>query len=387
MDELHSLKLEKRLPVPAEVAWPWLVEPLKMNRWSLAAVRLLAPGDGGVPEGVGAVRQVVVSLPGGRTAKLIESVEESEPPRRFVYRVVDVPLVRAHRGVITLDGHDLTWKVDFALANDALTALVAASLRPQLEKSLENLARVTQHATADRTYPPAKPFEDTPTAEDRERAQAILHEQRALADRLERANDPKRWFCRVYEYVTEAQLQAVDAGTVKHTRWVLRLIPRFHHYYLSNLRRWMGEEHGTAEPQWQRAFTTMERPGDARRALFGGIKQAVIAHVEEDLPRALAEVWAWHYADRCDYVRFRCDYLLMGHIFDGSALRLLGLLPRSWVPWYVRVLGSNLTEVSDAFMKRSYYDMRKQRRLAFERGERIGEMIRPSSSASSPDRG
>jgi hypothetical protein len=103
-----------------------------------------------------------------------------------------------------------------------------------------------------------------------------------------------------------------------------------------------------------------------RGLLFG-----VAAHIEEDLPRALAEVYRRHYAKRCDYVRFRADYLLMANIFQRAASRLLAEMPRGAVPGYLRVLAPLLPlEVEDQILRR-YYDVPRKRTMAFERGARL----------------
>src|SRR5262249_58593492 len=125
------------------------------------------------------------------------------------------------------------------------------------------------------------------------------------------------------------------------------------------LRRWTGAIPGRAESHWQLAFREMERaragaPGagvqTARGLLFG-----VAAHIEDDLPRALAEVYRRHYAGRCDYVRFRADYLLMSGIFQAASARLLAEMPRDALPIHLRVLGPVLPlEVQDRILSRYY---------------------------------
>src|SRR5262249_15569754 len=151
--------------------------------------------------------------------------------------------------------------------------------------------------------------------------------------------------------------------------WVLRLIPRFHHYYADNLRKRIGELSGTAERHWQTAFDEMEGLGrhgaDERRMLFLGLLRGMRAHIEEDLPRALAEIWFAHYSDRCDYARFRADYLSMGGIFTKSSERLMAEVPRRLWPWYFRGPGTWLPEdLKDRIRRKRYYDLPRARLLA-----------------------
>jgi hypothetical protein len=225
-------------------------------------------------------------------------------------------------------------------------------------------------------------FEDRGDPELWAEAQSVLEAQRVLADRLDREDDPKRWFTRVYQYVTENQLAWAREGNVRHVGWVLRLIPRFHHYYVANLERRRGEAAGIAEAHWQTAFDEMEGLGrkkkDPRRMLFIGLLRGMRAHIEEDLPRALAEVWVDHYADRADFARFRADYLSMGKIFIRSSEALMKLVPRSFLPWYYRGPMPSLIpdDLKDRLRRKNYYDVPRARLLAFERGERLAEMLR-----------
>src|SRR3569623_385217 len=90
------------------------------------------------------------------------------------------------------------------------------------------------------------------------------------------------------------------------------------------------------------------------------------------LAGALAEVYLDHFAARCDYARFRADYLLMAPIFRGAADRLLGELPASAIPLSIRVAKRLLPpEVQDALTNRRGYDVPVQRLEAFERGDRL----------------
>jgi len=53
------------------------------------------------------------------------------------------------------------------------------------------------------------------------------------------------------------------------------------------------------------------------------------AHIEENLPRSLAEVYFSHYKDPCGYGRFRGDYLPMAPLFKEAGERNLSDVPRS----------------------------------------------------------
>lgn len=367
------LALTQDVPASPGVTWRYLTEPELMNRWSRARIELVETGDEGRPDTVGTLRRVYVSA-GPRTTRLHEVVQVSDAPRRFVYRVFDDPLIAKHRGEISLDptgrGTRVTWTVDFEMRL-GIDQVAGRMLTPALEASLK--------ALAERIHPiePARPmrvFYDEPDHDLWSVAERVLLEQRALADRLERDRDPKRHFSRVYEFVTEAQLGWARARSTLHVAWVLRLIPVFHRYYVQNLEaRQRGKR---CELQWREAFDAMEgkigrKKNDERFRTGYGLLKGIRAHIEEDLPRALAEVWAAHYAGRADYDRLRADYLLMGGIFDGSTDRMIERNP-GMMPWYAARLPRMLQE---EWRRRNFYDVRRARRLAFERGGRLAEML------------
>lgn len=359
---MTPLVVTRRLAVPPASAWDHVVNPARMNKWSSARIELVSAGDGARYDGVGTYRKVHLPGPGRRILK--EVVQHSAPPHRMVYRVFDTPGVKHHRGEITLDDADdgarLTWTVDFETA--AGTSLVRRFLRRELERSVDTLAnRVTNDPAVAPTLLPQ--LDDEPTAELRRTAEAVLGDQTERADRMFEAQDPKRWFMRVYQFVTEAQLAWMDAGEVVHRGWVLALIPVFHRLYVDALDAFVRGVR--PEPHWAAAFETMERTEDENRAMNLGLLKAVRAHIEEDLPLALAEVWAARYRGRCDYARFRADYLRMGSIFENATERLTSIMP---IRRRDRLLGAMLP-------KDKQYDVPRRRREAFERGGRIAKLL------------
>ncbi len=372
------LSFEQQLPARPAAVWPFLIEPARMARWSLADVTSIAPGDGGGPGDVGALRRITIRA--ARTSTSFEEViEHAEPPSRLVYRVVRGLPLRDHRGEITLardgDGTLLRWDVDFAFLVPGVEIGARAILDSQLRDSLEALA--IEVAGAPEIALQKSDFRDDlgelPALE--RDAERVREEQRALADRLAAAGDPKVWFTRVYQYVTESQLAYCREGRLTHRAWVMRLIPRFHVYYVDNLRRYLGEIPGRAESHWQVAFRAMDRARPERRdagsLAVEGLLHGVAAHIEDDLPRALAEVHRAFYAGRCEIARFRADYLLMAGVFHLASDRLLAEMPRSFVPLHVRALGPLLPlELKDLLLSR-YYDVARERRRAFERGARL----------------
>jgi hypothetical protein len=375
-----QLVLEQQLPCAAEVAWVYLTSPRHMAHWSLAAVRPLAVGDGGGMDGVGALREITLeSL--GRKLAFKEVIEHSEPAVHLVYRAFAGLPVRHHRGEITLrprqGGTHLRWAVSAEFLIPGSRWVARPILELQLRESLRRLAQCVRSE-------PALPLATPKPLDERQELPALYPlaeqchaEQREMADALEAREDPKYLFTRVYQYVTEAQLAACRTGRARHPAWVLRLIPHFHAYYTDNLRSWRGPHPELTEVHWAEAFQSMEvaRKKLTPNALTMGLLRGVAAHVEEDLPRALAVVYLKHYARRCDYVRFRADFLLMAGIFHQSADRLLAALPPSALPRAAHVLRAVApVELQDLFLAR-YYDLARRRREAFERGARLAVML------------
>ncbi len=366
-----KVTITRSIDAPRSAVWRLITDPARMNEWSLAAIALDDPGEGGRPDGVGALRSATVRS-GPMRSVLREVVEVSEAPSRMVYRVIGGVPLRHHRGEITLASEGpattLTWRVEMTFPVPGLEALTRASVVPQLEESVARLAAVARGAPAVEVSP-YEPFEDEVGALDRE-AEAICEEQRSLAARLEAAGDPRHWFARVYGLVTRCQLDAARGGSVTHRAWVLRLIPVFHRYYVDNLRRFVGELYGACEAHWVIAFQrAAPRRGEAPlTTLRESFRDAVRAHIEGDLARALAEVHARFYKGRCELVRFRADYLLMTPTFREASERFIDALPRGYVPIEMRLARRWApAEAVDLVTTRTFYDYIRARAAAFER--------------------
>ncbi len=391
--------VERLLPCSKAAAWSLLCDPVRMCEWSEARIDALLPGDGGTAWGVGATRRVTIKGIGGPTS-FREVVVESLPPDRFVYRVFDAPMVRSHEGIVVFSSENntpknasdspqtrLLWKANFELALPRTGPFIEKMIATQLERSMDKLVTLCNVAPA-AFFPANDPWDDPADEELFRAAEAVFEEQKALALRLEKKDDPKRWFARVYTYVTDAQLRACRAGVVHHTAWVLRLILRFHEHYIFNLLRYEGSLGGQVEEHWTRAFDKQrhaEKGEKPTAALFRGLIAGVKAHIEEDLPRALAEVYVAHYAEKTAYARFRADYLSMGRIFQESSQRLRDDIPKSLLPIHLRMAAQLLpNELQVHLNNRHYYDVPKERERSFERGERLAQMLMNALSGNGP---
>jgi hypothetical protein len=377
------LQFERVLPCPPETAWSLLNDPRLMALWSTARIESLSLGDGGHPAGVGALRRVHVPSP-VRPVRLDEVVLVAEAPRVFGYRVVAGAPVRSHHGRITcapaLGGTRVRWDVSIEPPNRALGILIRRALVPQLEASLDRLERAALRVEP-LPHPPLRSLDESSiVGRLEEEARACVDEQQELADAFEATDAPQRWFTRVYQHVTELQIEACRSGLFEHPAWILRLIPHFHRYYVESLRAWLRRDRSAVEAHWLSAFDAMEgrereRAGTLKRMAYA-VAKGMQAHIEEDLPRTLGHVWAQHYAGRCDYVRLRGDYLSMGFVFQDAGARILDAIPQREWPLRARLLRGVLPRsVQDRWQAREHYDIVRQRRKAFDRGQRIGAML------------
>lgn len=345
------LRLEQTLPCEPAVAFSLTNDPRRMSLWVTARIESLALGDGGHPAGVGALRRI--HLPGGR--HIDEIVVASEPPRRFDYRALSDAVIRDHHGRLTFDsvggGTRITWEIGATLRRRVLEPFAKRLLSRELGRSLDRLERIAA-STAPYEAPPERRLgrpEELP--ELYEHAEATRDELRALARSLDNAGNSLQWHAQAQQQAVERQIDACRAGRLEHPGWILRLIPESQRYFLDGVHLWLRRELATVESHWREAFEAMERARRERergttlaeRATAAGLR----AHLEEDLPRALAKTWAAHYAGRCDYVRLRADHLTLSATVDAVGP----------------------------------YDVRRGRRLAFERGDRIAKLLTEQAPA------
>ena len=131
---VRELRFVRELQVSPETAWIWITDPDHMNQWSEAAIELR--GD----------RRHVTVRSFGLRSELEEAVVESTPPKRFVYRVIEHPVIRDHRGELQLEpsstGTRLTWTVRFRAVVPGADRVLEAILRPSLARSLDRLVNL-----------------------------------------------------------------------------------------------------------------------------------------------------------------------------------------------------------------------------------------------------
>lgn len=352
-----------------------------MSRWSEAPVKSLAPGDGGHPGGTGALRSVDL----GPAGLLRELVVHGDPGERLVYRAIDAPLVREHLGTQRIEadgaGSRITWHVRATLASSTLERVMAAQLRRSVGRSLDTLVRLAAEPHANlptRPLPPRRALDES-----RELPRLLAEAKRTRlaqwtwAERLLATDDDRGWFGRVYAHVTDEIALAVEAGRFEHPAWVLRLVLAFHPLWEAPLRARLEDAASTKVPaHWARGHAAAERARTRARtryeravlSILGGMR----AHIEGDLPVAIASVHHAHYAGRADLARFRADYLLMAPLFDRAGERIQAAFPRR--EWGLRArLYDRLTPefLRPTLIDRTVYPITRERRRAFAAAERL----------------
>lgn len=357
--------VRQHLDAPPASVWRLIGEPEQMNRWSTAQIGSRSLGEGGRPNGVGAMRTVRVF-----GTSLLEVIRVAEPPHRLAYTVVGgVVGLRRHEGELVLEptdggGCDLTWTVDLEFVLPGPAALATRAVGRQVRASVEAMAALRAPDPLPASPSPVRQSADLQPL--RDAAEAVLDEQRRIADQLEATGDAKQWFARVYQYVTEEQLAHLDRGGADHPDWVLRLIPAFHLHYARNLSAF--EAGGDPDPMWARAWGLAERAGRTGSTvdIVRGLLLGVAAHIEADLVQALTAVHAEAFAD-VEHVVFRADYLRMAPVFTVASERLLNDMPRRFIPLWLQAARRVLpAELRDPLMRR-YYDVPGRRLEAFDR--------------------
>lgn len=331
-----------------EDVWKLVTDPESMNTWSTAKITSLSPGAMKTYNSVGALRRVKVRA-FARTTVLDEVIEESEPPHRLVYRVYHGAPVRFHRGEMTLtkDADTVRFKWDVDLEGPKA---ILATLRFLLEREVGKSVRAMPSALAQLSREPSSSARRapvttsaiaTPDAADLAArvtaAKNTLQRQADLSTRLQQEGSPHYWFARVYEFVSEEQIAFLGSRDCKNPAWVAALVPAFFAYYERNLRTHV-EKTVPAEKHWQKAFGRAEHylpsahaPGDppemaeAPQASSKNIARAILhgakAHIEGDLPRAIAEISTKEFTGVPIEI-FRPDYALMGSLFRRAANRV-----------------------------------------------------------------
>jgi len=366
-----------------------MTHPELMNRWSEARIEAELPGEWDHVASIGATR--FVHLPESllaRSTRLEEVVVESRPPHRFVYRVVGGAPLAWHEGVQELSpradprgsgtaGTWLTWHVDARLDVPVPGAgvLIRRQLEAGLRRSLEAMVTAAYQGVEPQPQPLARwtrpPEEDAAALRrDAEHAESELR-----AAHRRRRGDPRAVLAGFFAELEAERLSAAHDGVVSHAGWVHRLMPLSARYYLDALE---GDDEGSCEGHWREAFREAERAlrtrpyaESVRHALHTQLK----AHLEEDLPRVLATTYADHYAGPYGFARFRADHLVLGRAYAAAAERFWASFPADAWSWRDRARRALPGPLRPQSLGRNTGWLHQSRRRAFERGERLANLL------------
>lgn len=216
----------------------------------------------------------------------------------------------------------------------------------------------------DEENPPNKGIvEDQATFDQRyAAAAATMQTQEARADAMVdgdgNVTDNRYWFTRVYQFVTQGELEEARGSTFYYPSYVMQSVRYFDQIYADNLAA--ADNGGTVEDHWARAFEVAADEHEttlvsglatiAETGFMGGgflvggllglgggswlasateeVAQAteslvasMQAHIRYDLPRAEAWVFRSYYAGMEDakMANFQPDFMSMSGIFDRAA--------------------------------------------------------------------
>ncbi len=372
-----QLRFEREIPCHPDVAWSMVAEPKRVNLWSPARVYSVDGGDGGYPSGVGALRRV--HLPGvGRD--LHEVVVVAEPGKRFTYMVYGGAPFRNHRADIRLTptetGTHIDWRLDAEFYSRVTEFLAKRTFVEGMELGLDLMAD-SAPGLAPLPVPPYRALtDDADLAAMIEGVDTLRLEIQEMADGFAAVDDGRGWYARVVEWQLAGDVDAVRQRVFQHPAWVLRVLLESGRIYLGNLKAHLRRDRANVEGHWQRAFDEMEGLWSGRGSPLDAIGRGLAigrrTRAEEDIPRVIGSIYTERYAGRCDFVRFRGDYLSMANLHHQAASRFLSRVPHERWPLKARASYAIRAQTTlDHFLDWCPDDIAELRSLAFERGRRL----------------
>ena len=160
-----------------------------------------------------------------------------------------------------------------------------------------------------------------------EQVSHIAEEQASLAESLR--GDGKYWFAGVYHHVTRFEMQMIDDGRYTYPIMKLQEVVAFDRTFEVNMDRWLHGRFDEVEPNWRLAFREAELAPERWHALpsleiLGAMLPSMKAHIELDLPRAIAAVYERFYqANGIPFDAFKPDFDRMQPVFDDASAALL----------------------------------------------------------------
>jgi Family of unknown function (DUF5995) len=213
-------------------------------------------------------------------------------------------------------------------------------------------------------------------------ARASLKSITAEADKMnptgKNVSDHKFWFAKVYQFVTEGEIDFVENKTFYYPSYVLLSVIYFEKIYRDNLTK------GTAgaEAHWKEAFERADGDNDDWVSFFYeavyNLVDSMIAHIRFDLPRAEAWIYNSHYKSMkgVQFSDFKPDFMSMGPIFDKAGVRMNDVINKnnsifraaiaSWMPSMLQDWG--MTYMLEADMAAERADTWKRAEMLVDGG-------------------
>jgi Family of unknown function (DUF5995) len=213
-------------------------------------------------------------------------------------------------------------------------------------------------------------------------ARASLKSITAEADKMnptgKNVKDHKFWFAKVYQFVTEGELEFIENKTFYYPSYVLLSVIYFEKIYRDNLAK------GTAgaEAHWKEAFDRADGDNDdwvtfVHESVFN-LVESMQAHIRFDLPRAEAWIYDTYYKSMpgVKFADFKPDFMSMGPIFDKAGLRMNDVINQnnsifratiaSWMPAMLQDWG--MAYILDADMAAERADTWKRAEMLVDGG-------------------
>ena len=141
----------------------------------------------------------------------------------------------------------------------------------------------------------------------------------------EEVTNHKYWFTKVYQYVTENELEYIKTNAFYYPSYVLRSVIYFEKMYRDNV---AAVTTNRVEAHWKKAFETSDEKEDDLWIDFMDAVESMIesmfAHIRFDLPRAEAWVFNSYYKfqNGVNIKDFIYDFMSMAGVFDNAGERM-----------------------------------------------------------------
>jgi hypothetical protein len=179
--------------------------------------------------------------------------------------------------------------------------------------------------------------------------------------------DNRFWFAKVYQFVTEGELEFVKAKAFYYPSYVLLSVIYFEKIYRDNLSAAITD----AEDHWAEAFSRAENGDNDDWTIFfyeavWNLVDSMLAHIRFDLPRAEAWIFNSYYKPMkgVKFDDFKPDFMSMGPIFDNAGKRMNSVIEDN-----NRIFKYTLAKLTPAMAQDFYMTYFEEADMAAERAD------------------